>query len=100
MINNEIRDYIAEEHEEAVIFNIPSYDNSIVGISDDGRVIYDYDLMVKELTEETALTEDEAIQFIDYNVIKALPYIKENVRPIILFSSTIIMEIKNDSDKT
>ena len=102
MINKELRDYIAEEHEEAVVFNVPSYDNAIVGLSDDGRVIYDYDLMVKELTDDTALTEDEAIQFIDYNTIRTLPYIEETVRPIILYNSKIIKEIKenNDSDKT
>ena len=102
MINKELRDYIAEEHEEAVVFNVPSYDNAIVGLSDDGRVIYDYDLMVKELTDDTALTEDEAIQFIDYNTIRTLPYIEETVRPIILYNSNIIKEIKenNDSDKT
>lgn len=102
MINEELRDYIAEEHEEAAIFNVPSYDNAIVGLSDDGRVIYDYDLMVKELTNDTALTEDEAIQYIDYNTIRTLPYIEEQVRPIILYGSTIIKEIKEnyDSDKT
>ena len=100
MINNELRDYIAEEHEEAVVFNVPSYDNAIVGLSDDGRLIYDYDLMIKELTNDTALTEDEAIQYIDYNTIRTLPYIEEQVRPIILYNSNIIKEIKNDSDKT
>ena len=102
MINNELRDYIAEEHAEAVVFNVPSYDNAIVGLSDDGRIIYDYDLMVKELTEKTALTEDEAIQYIDYNTIRTLPYIEQNVRPIILYNSTTIKEIKEnyDSDQT
>ena len=72
MINNELRDFIAEEHEEAVVFNVPSYDNAIVGLSHDGKVIYDYDLMVKELTNDTALTEDEAIQYIDYNTTQCL----------------------------
>ena len=102
MINNELRDFIAEEHEETFVFNVPSYDNAIVGLSDDGRVMYDYDLMVKELTEETALTEEEAIQFLDYNTIRTLPYIEEKVRPIIIFDSNIIKEIKQtyDSDQT
>ena len=102
MINNELRDFIAEEHEEAVVFNIPNYDNAIVGLSDDGRIIYDYELMIKELTNDTALTEEEAIQFIDYNTIQTLPHIEEQVRPIILFNSNIVKEIKRnyDSDKT
>ena len=102
MINNELRDFIAEEHEESVVFNIPNYDNAIIGLSEDGRVIYDYDLMIKELTNDTALTEDEAIQFLEYNTIRTLPYIEEKVRPIILYNSNIIKEIKQnyDSDKT
>ena len=100
MINNELRDFIAEEHKEAVVFNIPSYDTAIVGLSDDGRIIYDYDLMIKELTNDTALTEDEAIQYIDYNTIRNLPHIEEQFRPIILYNSSTIKEIKNDSDKT
>ena len=100
MINNELRDYTAEEHEQSFVFNVPSYDNAIIGLSDDGRVIYDYDLMVKELTNDTALTEDEAIQYLDYNTIRTLSYIEESVRPIILYNSNIIKEIKNDSDQT
>ena len=55
--------------------------------------------MVKELTNDTVLTEDEAIQYIDYNTIRTLPYIEEAVRPIILYNSSIIKEIKDDSDK-
>ena len=100
MINKELRDYIAEEHEEAVVFNVPSYDNAIVGLSDDGRVIYDYELMVKEYMTEHQATEEEACEYLDYNVIRTLPYIEEQVRPIILYGSNIIKEIKNDSDKT
>ena len=34
-----------------------------------------------------ALTEEEAIEFIEYNTIRSLPYIKEQVRPIIIFHS-------------
>ena len=94
MINNELRDYIAEEHEEAAIFNIPSYDNSIVGITDDGHIIYDYDKMVKEFMSENNVTMQEAIKFVEYNTLRTIPYIEEAVRPIIMFSSEIIKELK------
>ena len=102
MINKELRDYIAEEHEETVVFNVPSYDNAIVGLSDDGKVIYDYDLMVKEYITEHQATEEEACEYLKYNTIGTLPYIEECVRPIILYNSTIIKEIKEnyDSNKT
>ena len=94
MINNKLRDYIAEEHEESAIFNIPSYDNSIVGITDDGHIVYDYDLMVKEFMSENTVNMKDAIEFIEYNTLRTLPYIEEAVRPIIMFSSEIIKEIK------
>ena len=100
MINNKLRDYIAEEHEEAVVFNVPSYDNAIVGITDDGHIIYDYDKMIEEFMSENNVTMQEAIDFVEYNTLKTIPYIEETTRPIILFNSTIIKEIKNDSDKT
>ena len=102
MINKELRDYISEEHEKAVVFNVPSYDNAIVGLSDDCRVIYDYELMVKEYMTEHQATEEEAHEYLEYNTIKTLPYIEECVRPIILYNSTMIKEIREnyDSNKT
>ena len=94
MINSKIRDYIAEEHEEAAIFNVPSYDNSIVGITDDGHIIYDYDKMIREFMSEKNVTMQEAIEFVEYNTLRTIPYIEEAVRPIIMFSSEIIKELK------
>ena len=94
MINNKIRDYIAEEHEEAAIFNIPSYDNSIVGITDDGHIIYDYDKMIEEFMSENNVTMQEAIEFVEYNTLRTIPYIEEAVRPIIMFRAEIIKELK------
>lgn len=100
MINNKVRDYLAEEHEEAGIFNVPNYDNSIIGLTIDGRVVYDYDLMVKELMAQDNISMLEAIEFIEYNTIRTLPYVEETIRPIIMMHAENIKEIKNDSDKT
>ena len=99
MINNKLRDFIAEEHSEARVFNVPSYDNSVLGLSDD-HVVYDFEQMVEEFMSEHQCTKEEAIEFLEYNTIRTLPYIEEKVRPIIIFNSNIIKEIKNDSDKT
>ena len=38
--------------------------------------------MVEHLMEEDEMEEEEAIEFIDYNTIRALPYMGDNV-PII-----------------
>ena len=51
-----------------------SYDTALIGVSHDDRAIYDYDLMVEWLMEDQGFTEEEAVEWIDYNTIRALPY--------------------------
>lgn len=67
------------EFDEEVLDNLifldtPSYTDAIIGVSDDNRVIYDYDKMVLSLMNADGMSEEEAIEFIEYNTIRALPY--------------------------
>lgn len=61
-----------------------SYDDALIGVSDDGRAIYDYDMMVEWLVNTEGFTYEEAMEWIDYNTIRALPYMGTN-RPIVLY---------------
>ena len=82
------RDLIAEMgYDEAVIFDNPDYDAAILGIDTEGRVVYDYDLMVKSLIDEDGMTQEGAVDFIDYNTVRSLPYAGEK-GPIILYGIT------------
>ena len=83
MINEEIREFLAEHSPESVIFDDPAYDNSIVGISTDGCLVYDFAKMVKELSQDDGISEEEALDFIEYNTVRILPYIATS-RPIIV----------------
>ena len=60
-----------------------SYDIALIGVSHDDRAIYDYELMVEWLMEEEDFTEEEAVEWIDYNTIRALSYMGED-GPIVL----------------
>lgn len=60
-----------------------SYDDALIGVSDDNRAIYDYDRMVTWLVEKEGFTEEDAVEWIDYNTIRALPYFGEGA-PIIM----------------
>lgn len=71
--------------EEAVVFDNFAYDDSIIGTTIDGRVIYCYEDMVKELMSEANFTYDEACEWIDYNTIRALPYCGKKA-PLIVYS--------------
>lgn len=78
----ELREAIAENCDgPCTIFETPDFVEAVIGISDDNRVIYDYELMVHSLMKNDDMTEEEAIEFIDYNTMRTLPYMENH--PII-----------------
>lgn len=99
MINNYLRDYLVTEGiDKAGVFNCPSYDGAIVGYTDEGAVIYDYELMVEEyLSENHNTTREEAIDFINYNTIRTIPYMTDcMVPPIIMYPVQKIIKVQTD----
>lgn len=60
-----------------------SYDTALIGVTHDDRAVYDYDLMVEWLMEDQGFTEEEAVDWIDFNTIRALPYMGTD-GPIVL----------------
>lgn len=83
-MNQAIRDALCDmDHANAIVFDNPDYDDAIVGVTDEGNVIYDFDLMVECLVKSDGITELEAIEFIEYNTIRAIPYAGEPA-PIIM----------------
>ena len=71
MVKPEIRERLDDG---ALVFDNPAYDNSIIGQTFDGRAIYDVDAMAEELAADDEITVEEAMDFIDYNAIRSLPY--------------------------
>lgn len=71
--------------DEASFFTEPSYITAVVGVSEDGRVVYDYQRMIDFLVLEDKMTSDEAIEFIDYNTLRTIPYMGEKA-PIIIYN--------------
>ena len=80
-----LKEWLCEnDHEDTVILESPDYLSAIVGISEEGRLIYSYDKMVKHLMTAENMDAEEAMEFIDYNTIRALPYAGE-MAPIVLY---------------
>ncbi len=74
-------------YEDTVYFTDFGYDDAIIGIDVDNRAVYDYCKMVNWLIEEEEFSEQDAIEWIDYNTIRALPYIDSQTNgkaPIIM----------------
>ncbi len=71
-------------YRDAVIFENPDYDSAIIGVSDDNRVIYDYDKMVVHLMDADGMEMLDAVEFIDYNTLKAYSETPE-LDPIVMY---------------
>ena len=80
----EIREQLVEMgFEDTVLFENPDYASAIIGYDAvSGRLIYSYDLMIEHLMTVDDMSEEEAIEFIEYNTVRALPYMGEK-SPII-----------------
>lgn len=70
--------------DDVIVFDNFSYDTALLGVSHDGRAVYDYDLMVEWLCREEGFSLEDAIGWIDYNTIRALPYAGKQ-SPIVLY---------------
>lgn len=61
-----------------------SYDTALIGVTHDNRAVYDFNLMVEWLMENEQMDETDAIEWIEYNTIRAIPYMGEGA-PIIFY---------------
>lgn len=82
--------------EEVLILDDHAYDKSVVGITEDGRLIYDFNKMVEEFMEDEQCDEIEAIEWLEYNTLRALPYMGERAPIIITESRDSILEKYGD----
>lgn len=71
-------------YESVVIFSDFSYDDALIGVTEDERAVYDFDKMVDWLMEEEGWSQEEAIEWIEYNTIRALPYMGPKA-PIVMY---------------
>ncbi len=75
--------------DDVIIFEGYSYDDALVGVTEDGRAVYDYDKMVVWLVDTQGMTTEEAIEWIEHNTIGALPqfWTEDGYRgPVIMYS--------------
>ena len=107
MVNEKLRKYLSEKYsEDIIILDNPSYDKSIIGVTKNSEgkyvVIMYYDKMVEEYMADNSCSYEDAVEWIDYNTLGALPGIPNH--PIIVndfdkILVTIPKEYENIVDK-
>lgn len=85
--DEEIKEYIEENGSNlSIYFTNPNYASAIIGISTDGNIVYSYEKMVDYLIATDDMTYEDAVDWIDYDVIRSIPYIqKMGIVPIIIY---------------
>ena len=69
-------------YDDAIVYDNPDYDDAIIGVTDDGQVVYDYDLMIACLGRSQGWTAEEAADFISYNTMNV--HSEDGPNPIIM----------------
>jgi hypothetical protein len=71
-------------YEDIIYLTNFSYDTALIGVSHDNRAIYDFNKMVDWLIETQNFTQEESVEWIEYNTIRALSYVNGDT-PIIMY---------------
>lgn len=71
-------------YDGVVVFENYSYDDALIGVTEDNRAVYDFDKMVEWLCEKEGFSPEEAVEWIEYNTIRSLPYAGDDA-PIIMY---------------
>lgn len=79
------------------LFDCPAFDNSIIGKTFDGRAIYDFKKMVRELMRDNRITENEAIDWIEYNTLRTSQYMGVKAPIVINTEQTKTTELDCES---
>ncbi len=88
--DKEIEEYIEENgfFNHSLYFTNPNYASAIIGISTDGNLVYSYERMIDYLMVTDNMTYEDAVEWIDYDVIRSIPYIqKMGIVPIIIYET-------------
>lgn len=62
------KDLILENgYEDVLVYDNPSFEGALIGITTKNKAVYDYDLMVESLMKDEGMSEEDAHDFISYD---------------------------------
>lgn len=81
--NDSLKQWLVEQgYDDSILLENPSYRNAVVGVSDEGRVIYSARIILQDMMIDEGMEYEEAIDHFSYNLLRSLPYMGERA-PII-----------------
>lgn len=84
MTNKEIQKVLENlGYDDVVLFDNFDYADAFIGVTVDNRAVYDFEKMIESLQNQMTMTYEDAVEFIEFNTIRSLPYLGDKA-PIIL----------------
>lgn len=83
MNNPVVKDWEAFNQAFPDTIRIDGYDDAVIGMDTNDKLIYSYGKIADLLVSTGNLTYEEACEYIDFNIIRSLPYMGEKA-PIVM----------------
>ena len=82
--NDSLKEWLVDQgYEDAIVLESPTYRNAVLGISEDGRVIYSERIIIEDMIIDEGMDIEDAYDNFSYNLLRTLPYMGK-MAPIIL----------------
>ncbi len=85
-IKKQISDLIGDDQDmlnQIIILEGDEFADGFIGLSTDNRAVYSYDKLVDSLSRSNSWFTDEAIEWLEFNTLRSLPYMGDKA-PIII----------------
>lgn len=83
--NEDLKEWLIDhDHENSIVLESPSYRNAVIGVSEEGRVIYSARIIIEDMMIDEGMEYEDALEHFSYNLLRSLPYMGE-MAPIIQY---------------
>lgn len=87
--NDPLKEWLVDQgYNDSILLESPSYRNAVVGVSEEGRVIYSARIILQDMMIDEGMEYEEAVDHFSYNLLRSLPYMGE-MAPIIQYDITL-----------
>ena len=73
--NESLKEWLIDKgFDDSIVLENPSYRNAVIGISENGRVIYSERIILEDMVIDEGMDSDNALEHFSYNLLRSLPY--------------------------
>ena len=73
--NDSLKEWLIDKgFKESIVLENPSYRNAVIGISENGRVIYSKRIILEDMMIDEGMNSDNALEHFSNNILRSLPY--------------------------